>query len=73
MWVGMRPDTSAGGDMAAVSGGGFFGTEVLVSDHMSFTFEVGGQGPVHALRHDDAGASVMGGFLVYLGSGEPSP
>jgi len=34
---------------------------------MSFQFEVGGQGPGHGLGYD-AGATVQGGMMFYLGA-----
>ncbi len=67
-WLGIRPNPDVQGKDFGVAGGGFFGTEVLVTRRMSFTFEVGGQGPSHIGRKDDAGASVMGGLMVYLGA-----
>lgn len=50
----------------ALIGGGHFGVEFVHSPRTSFTFEVGGQGPMHA-DEIDAGASVMAGMTVYLG------
>jgi hypothetical protein len=47
--------------------GGHYGVEVLVSPRNSFTFEVGGQGPLHP-DGNDAGASVMAGATFYLGA-----
>ncbi len=50
----------------ALAGGGHFGVEFAASKRHSFTFEVGGQGPMHP-DEIDAGASVMAGTTVYLG------
>ncbi len=66
-WVGIRPNPNDMGKVYQFSGGGHIGAEFLVAPRMSFTFELGGQGPGHGLRSDDAGASVMGGFMIYLG------
>jgi len=51
---------------ATLAGGGHYGVEFLVSRRASFSFEVGGQGPLHP-QEIDAGASVMAGSTVYLG------
>lgn len=66
-WVGVRPNPVEG-EQLGFSGGGYFGVEFLVASRMSFTFEVGGQGPAHRFRQDDAGGSAMAGFMVYLGA-----
>ncbi len=66
-WVGIRPNPTGEGRDLQFTGGGHFGLEVIIAPRMSFTFEFGGQGPGHGLRNDDAGASVMAGFMVYLG------
>lgn len=47
-------------------GGGHFGVEVAASKRQTFSFEVGGQGPLTP-EEFDAGASVMAGTTVYLG------
>ena len=52
----------------AVSGGGHYGIEALVSPRSSFTFEVGGQAPIDNAEARDGGASVMAGLTVYLGA-----
>lgn len=52
--------------VASVAGGGHYGVEVIASPRTSFTFEVGGQSPLHP-EQVDAGASVMAGTTVYLG------
>lgn len=49
-----------------LTAGGHYGVEVLVSERNSFTFEVGGQGPMHPDGRD-AGASVMAGTTFYFG------
>lgn len=67
-WVGIRPRTAAGGERVGFGGGGYVGTEFLVSDRFAFHFEIGGHGPTHRLRKDDAGARAMAGFTVYLGN-----
>ncbi|MCB9750009.1 MAG: hypothetical protein H6713_08405 [Myxococcales bacterium] len=66
-WLGIRPNPTGEGKDYQFTGGGHLGVEVIVAPRMSFTIEIGGQGPGHGLRNDDAGASVMGGFMVYLG------
>jgi len=48
------------------SGGGHYGMEALLSDRMSMSFEVGGQGPT-VESAVDAGTSVMAGLTYYLG------
>ena len=50
----------------ALVGAGHFGLEVAASPRQSFTFEVGGQGPMSAEGIDE-GASVMAGTTLYLG------
>lgn len=65
VYAGARPSVSDGTRRAGVSGGGHMGIEVMSSHWMSFTLEVGGQGPVHVHRID-AGPSIMGGMMFYL-------
>ena len=65
-FVGGRPFPTAEGSDYGIAGGGHMGLEVFVTPRMSFSVEVGGQGPVHALDHD-AGAHVLGGFAFYFG------
>ncbi len=67
-WLGIRPNPRVQGEDFGFSGGGFFGAEFMVNRRVSFTFEVGGQGPSHRGTSHDAGASVMGGMTVYLGN-----
>jgi hypothetical protein len=67
VWVGTRPFPTNEGTRWRVSGGGHFGFEAMIAPRASFTFEVGGQSSGHALGVD-AGASVMGGTMVYLGA-----
>ena len=66
VFVGGRPFPTAEGSDYGIAGGGHMGLEVFVTPRMSFSVEVGGQGPVHALDHD-AGAHVLGGFAFYFG------
>jgi hypothetical protein len=47
-------------------GGGHFGVEFAVTKRQTFSFEVGGQGPISP-EEFDAGASVMAGWTIYLG------
>lgn len=66
IFAGGRPLPTAEGRRYGLAGGGHMGIEVFASPRMSFSVEVGGQGPVHALALD-AGGSVMGGFNFYFG------
>jgi hypothetical protein len=66
VFAGGRPLPTSEGRRWGISGGGHMGIEVFSMPRMSFSVEVGGQGPVHALNLD-AGASVMGGVNFYLG------
>ena len=54
-------------DQPAVAWGGHSGVEVALTRRNAFTFEVGGQAPADGSGRD-AGASVMAGTTVYLGS-----
>jgi hypothetical protein len=64
--VGGRPNPQDDGDTFGITGGGHLGIEMFLNPGYSFSVEVGGQGPVHALSYD-AGASIMGGMTLYLG------
>jgi hypothetical protein len=69
-WVGARLRPSDVGRTWRVGGGGHFGVEFAISSRASLQFELGGQAPGHALGYD-AGASVMGGVMVYTGRAKP--
>lgn len=69
LWAGGRPfrpasDSSRG---FGVAGGGHFGVEFVLTSRVGMTIELGGKSPVHALGLD-AGATVTGGMMVYLGN-----
>ncbi len=66
LFVGGRPVPTSEGKQFGIGGGGHMGIEAFASERMSFSVEVGGQSPIHALGHD-AGASVMGGIQFYFG------
>jgi hypothetical protein len=67
VWVGIRPSPTAEGRSWGIGGGGHVGIEGRMAERVSLTFEIGGQGPAHALGLD-SGASIMGGTMVYLGA-----
>lgn len=66
VFVGGRFAPRVEGARLGVAGGGHMGIEAFATPRMSFSVEVGGQAPVHALGLD-AGASVMGGINLYFG------
>jgi len=66
LFFGGRPLPTPEGATYGLGGGGHFGLEAFLNPRMSFTFEVGGQAPVHGLSHD-AGAHVLGGVHFYFG------
>jgi hypothetical protein len=66
VFAGGRPLPTDRGRHWGVAGGGHMGIEAFAQPFMSFSVEIGGQGPVHALGYD-AGASVMGGINFYFG------
>lgn len=66
VFIGGRPLPTDEGRAWGLAGGGHMGIEAFSTPRMSFSIEVGGQGPVHALNLD-AGASVMGGMNFYFG------
>jgi hypothetical protein len=66
VFAGGRPRPTDEGRVWGVSGGGHLGLELFAAPRMSFSVEIGGQGPVHALGLD-AGPSVMGGINFWLG------
>lgn len=53
-----------------ITGGGHYGVEFACAKKVSFSFEVGGQGPTH--EGAGAGASVMAGSTVYFGKQKKS-
>ncbi|MCY1059062.1 hypothetical protein [Nannocystis sp. SCPEA4] len=66
VFFGGRPNPTGEGARYGVAGGGHLGIEVFAAPWMSFSVEIGGQGPVHALGLD-GGPSVMGGINFWLG------
>lgn len=66
VFVGGRFTPRIEGRRFGIAGGGHMGIEAFAMPRMSFSVEVGGQAPVHALGLD-AGASVMGGINFYFG------
>ena len=66
VFAGGRPLPTSRGRAWGISGGGHMGIEAFAAPRMSFSVEIGGQAPVHALAYD-AGASVMGGVNFYFG------
>ncbi len=66
VFAGGRPLPTPDGSNYGIGGGGHMGIEAFLNPSMSFSIEVGGQAPVHALDHD-AGAHVMGGMTFYFG------
>jgi hypothetical protein len=66
VFAGGRPRPTAQGRAWGIAGGGHLGIEFFAWPRSSFSVEIGGQGPVHALDLD-AGASVLGGINFYLG------
>jgi hypothetical protein len=60
----LRPEIE--GRRYGVAGGGHLGLEAFVTPWISFSVEVGGQGPVHAMALD-GGANVMGGVNLWFG------
>jgi len=66
VYIGGRPVPTSEGKQWGLGGGGHLGIEAFINPMMSFSIEIGGQGPVHALGHD-GGASAMGGINFYFG------
>jgi hypothetical protein len=66
VFAGGRLHPRIEGARYGIAGGGHVGLEAFVGPRVSFSIEVGGQGPVHALGLD-AGASVMGGVNLWFG------
>jgi len=66
VFVGGRFAPGVEGRRFGIAGGGHMGIEAFAMPRMSFSVEIGGQAPVHALGLD-AGASVLGGINFYFG------
>lgn len=66
VFVGGRFAPLVEGSRFGIAGGGHMGIEAFGTSRMSFSVEIGGQGPVHA-QGLDAGASVLGGINFYFG------
>lgn len=64
--MGGRLHPRIDGRRYGIAGGGHMGIEAFAAPRVSFSIEVGGQGPVHALGID-GGASVMGGMSFWFG------
>jgi hypothetical protein len=65
VFFGGRPAPQNPGDAFGVTGGGHLGFEFFLTRKMSFTLELGGQGPMHVENYD-AGLSVLGGVVFYF-------
>jgi hypothetical protein len=66
LYYGATMNTLSGDAAPELVGGGHFGVEFAANKRQTFSFEVGGQGPISD-REFDAGASVMAGTTIYLG------
>jgi len=64
--LGGRLHRRIDGRRYGVAGGGHMGIEAFAAPRMSFSVEVGGQGPVHS-QGLDSGASVLGGVNLWFG------